>query len=242
MPIRWRPEAGYLLALASGRLLARMCGGERVMLLRRRPREVYRVYTEEEYLNGAGSELAGAREWPEMVEPAGKGAGERRRLRRAAGVAMLAGAMGTVGGVVATNGSRAHDGTGRRPGNMVAATSSKRIVRAPLIARSTGTPSRSVATRPPQATSRRPPQATSRRVAPAGRHRGAAGTRLPLHPREGVASVVENSSGASADRAPVVVVVTTTPVASADVSTTAGSTGASAASAGAGRPEFGFER
>ncbi len=39
-------------------------------LLRPRSREVYRVYSEEEYLDGAGSELTGAGDWPAAVEPA----------------------------------------------------------------------------------------------------------------------------------------------------------------------------
>ena len=104
------------------------------MLLRRRPREVYRVYSEEEYLNGAGSGLAGIGEWPVTewplveaphdeppvgeaplsVEPARQGAGGEHRLHRITGVAMLAGAMGTVGGVVFLNVARAHGGAGAR--------------------------------------------------------------------------------------------------------------------------------
>src|SRR6202020_772394 len=109
MPIHWRPEAGFLLALASGRLLAWRRVGDRVRL-RRRSREVYRVYAEEEYLNGAGLELATVEEWPAVLEPeqacpvaaaSARRPGHERRLRRAAGMAMLAGAVGAVGGVVA---------------------------------------------------------------------------------------------------------------------------------------------
>ncbi len=62
MPIRRkRPEAGYLPTLASGRLCASADDDDRMTLLRRRPREVYRVYYEDEYLNGAGLDLAAAR-------------------------------------------------------------------------------------------------------------------------------------------------------------------------------------
>ena len=109
-------------------------GGDRMMLLRRRPREVYRVYSEEEYLSGAGLDNASIDEWPVAEWPLGepplgeppvgesplsvettrhRAGGEHRRrqavqerqLHRMAGVAMLAGAMGTVGGVVVLNGA-----------------------------------------------------------------------------------------------------------------------------------------
>jgi hypothetical protein len=168
------------------------------MFLRRRSREVYRVYTEDEYLNGAGWELTAAEDWPAAVqlavglageelpvavEPGLEGADEspvaeepavglepgdapieehiyggfahfdggfdggsvhsdggfarsgRRdvRLRRLAGVAMLAGAVGTVSVVVVANISRAHRGAGRRPGSLVVARSS-RVVSSPELA------------------------------------------------------------------------------------------------------------
>jgi hypothetical protein len=150
-------------------------------LLRRRPREVYRVYSEEEYLDGAGSGLAGVAEWhagePELTELGSAGEwqagepelgsagewqggepeltpgddwqlgdsslpveepGERHaewdlsghagqgfaehRLRRAAGVAMLAGALGAVGGLVCLNLARAHGGSRAGRESLVAAT------------------------------------------------------------------------------------------------------------------------
>jgi hypothetical protein len=70
--------------------------------LRRRPRTVYRVYGEEEYLAGAGAFTA----WedaPPAEEPT-----PGRRLQRLAGAAALTGAVGTVGGVVGLAGLRAH--------------------------------------------------------------------------------------------------------------------------------------
>jgi len=123
-----------------------------MMLLRRRPREVYRVYSEEEYLNGAGSELASIGEWPVTewplgeaplgeppvgeaplsVETARQGAGGEHRLHRIIGVAMLAAAMGTVGGVVFLNVARAHGSAGTR-GSLLAATHSSRVARSPAV-------------------------------------------------------------------------------------------------------------
>lgn len=118
-----------------------------MMLLRRRPREVYRVYSEEEYLNGAGSELASIGEWPVTERPLGEpqvgeaplsvetarqGAGGEHRLHRMVGVAMLAAAVGTVGGVVFLNVARAHGGTGAR-GSFLATTRSSRVARSPAV-------------------------------------------------------------------------------------------------------------
>ena len=130
-------------------------GGDRVMLLRRRPREVYRVYSEDEYLNGAG--LDGAHR--ELAAPAaargltaayaedesrwtaprsswrpstGSQARGERRLRRVAGVAMLAGAVGTVGGVVVLNSASGTHGRRRGPGSWSAAARS-RVARSPVV-------------------------------------------------------------------------------------------------------------
>ncbi|MFI4993683.1 MAG: hypothetical protein ACHQCH_08735 [Solirubrobacterales bacterium] len=106
-------------------------GGRVTSILQRRPREVYRVYTEEEYLNGAGFEPATVDESPIVAEPGRTLAGERR-LRRAAGVAMLAGAIATVGAVLAANISRTHRGAARRSGSLVAATRSSSPVPSPV--------------------------------------------------------------------------------------------------------------
>ena len=70
--------------------------------LRRRPRAVYRVYGEEEYL--AGVDTLCAREDPPLVEEPTHG----RRLQRIAGAAALTGAVGTVGGIVGLAGLRMH--------------------------------------------------------------------------------------------------------------------------------------
>ena len=221
-----------------------------MMLLRRRPREVYRVYSEEEYLNGAGSEPAMvlAEEWPVAVEPARNGAGERR-LRRVAGMAMLAGAVGTVGGVVAANNPWAHRGAGRRPGSLVAATRASRIVRS--ISDPASAP-------PPSPTLARTSGTTRSRAA---RRRGASPTlpgRLPTHlharqrggsdirPRGGVAIVVEDSldapAGGSTAPSPSAG-ETTVAASSADEATTPVSANAATARAGTGtQAEFGFER
>lgn len=104
-------------------------------LLRRRPREIYRVYSEEEYLNGAGSELGGVAELPIVdsslsTAPSGHGA-EDHRLRRVTSVAMLAGAVFTVGVVVFLNVAGRHRGGVPRRGSLVAATRSSRAVRSP---------------------------------------------------------------------------------------------------------------
>lgn len=64
-----RPEAGFLPTLASGRSRDSYWDGARVTFLRARSREVYRVYTEEEYLNGAGLTPATLDAWPTDVEP-----------------------------------------------------------------------------------------------------------------------------------------------------------------------------
>ena len=85
-------------------------------LLRRAPREVYRVYGEEEFLAYAGGD--------ERFEAAGSGTGERR-LQRVAGATMLLAAMGAVGGLVAITSLSSVAGDGRRVGaGLLAATGS----------------------------------------------------------------------------------------------------------------------
>jgi hypothetical protein len=70
--------------------------------LRRRPRAVYRVYGEEEYLAGVDT-LSAQEDLPLAGEPT-----HGRRLQRIAGAAALTGAVGTVGGVVGLAGLRMH--------------------------------------------------------------------------------------------------------------------------------------
>ncbi len=206
-------------------------------LLRRRPREVYRVYSEEEYLGGAGCALAGvadewhadepeltelggsAGEWqvgepdlatgeawqlgdpslpvdsPPVEEPgvryaewdvsghnAGQGLAEHR-LRRAAGVAMLAGALGAVGGLVCLNLARAHGGSGAGRGSLVAATRPARAAAGSAPAAGDAPPqaqsSRPVIVRPLETVGSRvaSPSRRSRAGAPALRR----SDRLPAH-------------------------------------------------------------
>jgi hypothetical protein len=80
-----------------------------MMLPRRAPHEVYRVYSEAEFFDGAaGMEL--------FTAATASGAGERR-LRRLVGAAMLAGAVGAMGGAAVLASSRPTRGSGRRAGN-----------------------------------------------------------------------------------------------------------------------------
>ena len=225
------------------------------------------MYTEEEYLNGAGFEPATVDESPILAEPGKTLAGERR-LRRAAGVAMLAGAIATVGAVLAANISRAHRGAARKPGSLVAATRSSSSLSSPVQASSREAPAApAVAHRTVQATrlsgaragqrSDRPGRSIFRPShLPAGgsdshpptRRRsvgGQAGNR-PLTgarvPRGGGAQItVDYSPGASPGAAEVVRIHAGT---SADSSTATGSSaGSSVARAQAGgHAEFGFER
>jgi hypothetical protein len=76
-----------------------------MMHLRRRPRAVYRVYDEEEYLAGADPLPV----WEEAHGESPAGAPSHgRKLQRLAGAAALTGAVGTVGGVVGLTGLRTH--------------------------------------------------------------------------------------------------------------------------------------
>jgi hypothetical protein len=74
-------------------------------LPRRAPREVYRVYTEDEYLRGVDGGL------PDI---AGLPANARNRLRRIASAALLVGVCGAVGGVLALGGFAPATGPARR--------------------------------------------------------------------------------------------------------------------------------
>jgi hypothetical protein len=247
MPIRGRPEAGFLLALASGRLPPRRRGGGRMTRLRRRPREVYRVYTEDEYLGGAGLEVATVGEWPPAAEPARKGAGERR-LRRAAGMAMLAGTVGAVGGLVVMTGSWAHRGAGRRPGSLVAATRSPRGARSPAVADSSAAPSWPVGAHRSLVTRSRVVLAGRRRAVAdirlRGERHGGSDAHLPKRVRRGN-RVGARSAGPGVTRGGgVAVVVDYVPRSSAgEAPATSASAGAAAPRAAAGKQaEFGFER
>jgi hypothetical protein len=200
-------------------------------LLRRAPREIYRVYSEEEYLGGTGSELIG-----EVGAAAGQGCGQRR-LQRVAGAAMLAGAVGAVSCLVVLNIVR-HGGGLARGGIVAAATRPTPIVHAAAFADAQ-----------PQVTSSRP--ATVRavetkrsRVPPIGRSLANPVARRPAHllihlpvrrqiDVAVVAGYVPHRSSGEVHEAPV----------SAPASTATASTGAAPTSPPVGRrPEFGFER
>ncbi|MGP0102885.1 MAG: hypothetical protein ACLPUT_14855 [Solirubrobacteraceae bacterium] len=94
-------------------------------LLRRAPREVYRVYGEEEFLACADRD--------ERSESTTSGAGERR-LHRVAGATMLLAVAGAVGGLIAITSLSAAAGARRRVGaRLLAATgsfTSSRVARA----------------------------------------------------------------------------------------------------------------
>jgi len=246
-------------------------------LLRRRPREVYRVYSEEEYLNGAGSDIAsvgGERplgepllseppfgELPLPVEIVGREAGEEhrprggvqeRRLHRMAGVAMLAAAVGTVGGVVFLNVARAHSDAQGPQGSLSASTHSPRVVRPPLIAGARPSFSASAVVHSAKRTRLLP--------APVARGSGSAShlfstrspnhflTHIPTHPRAWGAAVVDYVPRPSQLEA----VAADAPAQQSATSATGESTAADAADAAVMRPaqspsaerrsEFGFER
>jgi hypothetical protein len=75
-------------------------------LLRRAPREVYRLYSEDEFLGGAVVDRR-------LDAPT---AGGEHRLRRVAGATMLLAAVGAVGGLVALSESSPATRSGRRAG------------------------------------------------------------------------------------------------------------------------------
>ena len=192
-------------------------------LLRRRPREIYRVYSEEEYLGGAESELS--------VVPESASAGERR-LQRVVGVAVLVGVTGMVGAVVALNSAWVQISAGRRAEKLVAAVTRPRVVRSPVITASYAAPSQPVTVRPSKAT-----HTLFRR---AWHHDGGSGLRPLIHlsaqPRKSVAIVADYVPRPPSDEA-----------SGASASTQAGTTTA-AVSAPPAHPapetqaEFGFER
>jgi hypothetical protein len=190
-------------------------------LLRRAPREVYRVYSEEEYLDGAGSELGAG------LERASAG---ERDFHRAAGVAMLVGVTGIVGAIVVLNSAWAHTSAGGGPEKLMAA-ARPRVMRSPLTA-SQVAPSRAVVVRPSETT--HPP------VRRTWHHHGGSGLHPPIHRstrlRGSVAIVVDY-----------VPVPRSSPAGPAAADAPVGSSAASAPAEAPSappekRPEFGFER
>jgi hypothetical protein len=269
-------------------------------LLRRRPREVYRVYSEEEYLGGAGTQLGGIAEWhaeePELAsvdewpvgvaelgstgglpvdepepttgeewpheepslpfgEPAGRraewdvGRGEKHRLRRAAGVAMLAGVLGAVGVLVCLNLVRTHSGGAPRRGSLVAVSRTSRVAgSAPAAddARPRVDSSRSVVVSPLETARSRVPSRSG-----AGRKGGPAlrsSDRLPVHhPAHRHAGVVVLADYAhrrhsSGEATPAPAPAPAQPAPETGGTTTAAVATAPAHPAPEGQAEFGFER
>ena len=219
-------------------------------LLRRAPREIYRVYSEEEYLDGAGTELIGGLgEGPIdgsllLPEPECRD-GARRRLHRAAGIALLAAAVGAVICVIALNLARAHGGDGAR-GSLVAVTRGASLTRAATLtdAQPEATSSRPAPVRTAE-TSKRP------RVLPLGRGSAGPASRRPAHVpiAPPVRRHVDVAMAADRVSRPAL----EDEAAAAPVSTPASTAPTSASSAPAGsapagppaeekRPEFGFER
>ncbi len=89
-------------------------------LLRREPREVYRVYDEGEFLAGSdresGTPAAQPREAARQVQSSGLGSRYRAaNLRRVAAATLLAGAVGGLCGLIALSSLRPASRTGRRP-------------------------------------------------------------------------------------------------------------------------------
>jgi hypothetical protein len=246
------------------------------------------VYSEDEYLGGAGLELTDAGDWPAVepavglaegefpvavepgLEPAAESplaqepavdlapgdvpveehvydgfvnSGTRAvRLRRIAGVAMLAGAVGTVGGVVAVNISRARHGGGRRPGSLVA--QSSRDVSSPELAGSRSAPSST-----PSAPAVVPrAKAPSSSVAHAGRRDREARSHLSTgkHARRGSVPAQSSVDVGVRRGGGVAIVLDYSPSTSVEASTAARSsadiTHSPTASAAVGQGEFGFER
>jgi hypothetical protein len=101
--------------------------------LRGHPRDLYRVYDEDEFLDGT----VGA----EFFEPAAPRRSERR-LHRLAGAAMLAGAVGTAGGVIALNGLPRLGGTGIKAREILRPAAGPHFARQPISAQISSPPAR----------------------------------------------------------------------------------------------------
>ncbi len=191
-------------------------------LLGRPPREMYRVYTEEEFF--------AAEDWPVEAEPdvAPVAAGEPKPWGRVAGLAALAAVVTAVVGVVAMNATRSRTGTerrfasrktapGRPPGAAAVARGATRPIGRDMRRHGRARPAvKHDAVRPPAAVipSQPPPAATVAVSAPA----------TIVAPRTATASTATVASG----------VATATAASSAPTATTA--------STGGARSEFGFER
>jgi len=123
MPIRAQAVGARRVPLmGSGRPRERNGAGV-VSLLRREPREVYRVYDEDEFLAGEGGEGADHEETPpalrgelprERISTAVASSGRATVVRRFAGPAMLVGAVAAVAGLVVSSNLPSRRAMGRR--------------------------------------------------------------------------------------------------------------------------------
>jgi hypothetical protein len=232
-------------------------------LLRRRPRELYRVYSEEEYLGGAGTQLGGVAEW-DAVEPelAELGSAGEHRLRCAAGVAVLACVVGAAGVLVCLNLARTHGGDAPGRGSLIAATRSARVADSALVAddaRSQVQSPRPAAVGPLETARSRVSARSgrSREAGPATRRSDRLPARSPAPRHAGVVVLADDAHRrlSSSETAPAAPVSATAPApapvsASApaeSASQAAGATSAAVVTAPARRApetqaEFGFER
>jgi hypothetical protein len=189
-------------------------------LLRRAPREVYRVYDEEEFFARADRD--------ERMEPTG--ATGERRLQRVAGVTVLLAAAGAVGGLIAITSLSAATGARRRVGARLLATTGS-----PVSARAAAA---HVWRASPSVDALRRPSVPGQEVAqPAGRvalvHHGG----IPRRAAAAQRAPVSEGSPALAVREQSTPVVDATPAQPASAVASA-----SATAQRAGQSEFGFER
>jgi hypothetical protein len=211
--------------------------------LRRRPRAVYRVYGEEEYLAGVDA-LSAREDAPPSCECPSHEPAHGHRLQRIAGAAALTGAVGAVGGVAGLAGMRAH--APARARMLDRREIARRIAPAVRAA-----PLRAGASPPLHGARRRISRRLPSRHAHVGRarpvpvsHRSAsregAGARMTVFTsasRETAARVASTAPGASTETA------STTPGAPAEVPSAASQTPSAPATARpAAQSEFGFER
>ncbi len=103
-----RPGAGYLPTLALGRPRGPSTSARRVRTLRKPPRQVYRIYSEEEFLR--------AEDWPAEAELDHAAIGDRepRSWGRVVGIAALIAAVASVAGIVTMSEVRSRVGSDRR--------------------------------------------------------------------------------------------------------------------------------
>ena len=189
-------------------------------LLRRAPREVYRVYSEEEFFACVDRD--------ERSEPAGP-VGERR-MQRVAGVTVLLAATGVVGGLIAITGLSTSTGARRRAGaGLLAGTRSLISTQA--------TPTRGWRELPGADGARRP---SVHELRVARRTRRVLLPRRVRAPRSAAAARVVSVSDATAT---VTAPDQSTPVVSGmPAQPVRARASAAATSQGSGQAEFGFER